>query len=92
MTLFVKRVLRISALWFISQIHEKAILVNYNKNVKNTIEETRLTAFSLYQIEWYIASHNAVCCASVYVCAHRSTLERREQRLELSSSGTMSIL
>lgn len=31
MTLFVNRVFRILALWFISQIHEKAILVNYEE-------------------------------------------------------------
>lgn len=33
MTLFVKRVLRISALWFISQIHEKANLENQRQNI-----------------------------------------------------------
>lgn len=33
MTLFVNRVFRISALWFISQIHEKASLVKKQKQI-----------------------------------------------------------
>lgn len=96
MMLFVNRVFRISALWLISQIHEKAILAKKKKKKKIIIKDAQFNCneFLLagmtktYQHWWYRLLCECACISS----PHRSKLERREQRLELSSSGTISIL
>ena len=116
-TLFVNRVFRISAFWFISQIHEKASLVKSDKQCAFQLHQLELGGGALWLVFTNCSSRcssimkenhsicsfrrkdKVDCCESlcVGVCAcifspHLSTLERKEQRLELSSSGTMSIL
>lgn len=44
-TLFVNRVFRISALWFISQIHEKASLVKANKRTRIRHKQSKYIHF-----------------------------------------------
>lgn len=44
-TLFVNRVFRISALWFISQIHEKASLVKANKRTRIRDKQSKYIHF-----------------------------------------------
>lgn len=79
--LFVNLVFRISALWFISHTHENASLWEREREGNENLLK------SLHKQLWFLARIK-VWIIHIYL----STLDLREHKLELSSSGTISIL
>lgn len=63
-TLFVNRVFRISALWFISQIHEKASLVKANKRTRIRHKQSKYIHFI------HLMGKGVCVCVCVTTCPH----------------------